>query len=291
MVIAVQARRGLAPDSEAGRRLPARHRCDAARDRTLLGAARGGDRAARGRLFDCYLGIVRAIASQYRDYGLPFDDLVQEGSIGLLDAIDHYDPGRGASFDAYARFRVRRAIRNGLSDQARLIRLPRQVVQKRRALDRAEARMVTSGQQPTPADLAAATGLSLAAVLEARSVTEAPLSLDEPFLPDGSTLESLIADPAATDPAVATVANDQSERLGRALAQLPERQRRVITARWGLEGASVPSATELARTLQLSPRRTQTIGNDALFELRKSLEPGVPPARSALSLATQEANR
>jgi RNA polymerase sigma factor (sigma-70 family) len=282
----------MADVEEARRgRLAAGRRCGAARQRTLLRGARHGDRGARNRLIDCHLGIVRTIASHYRDYGLPFDDLVQEGSIGLLDAIDHYDPARGAPFDAYARFRVRRAIRNALSDQARLIRLPKQVVQRRRALNRAEARMVTSGQQPTPADLAAATGLSLAAVLEARSVPQAPLSLDEPFLPDGSTLEGLIADPAANDPAVEMVANDESERLGRAFAQLSERQRRVITARWGLNGATITSAAELARSLQLSPRRTQTIGNDALFELRNALEPAMPSAKSARFAMTPSASR
>jgi RNA polymerase sigma factor (sigma-70 family) len=273
MAVVEEARRGLAPDDEVAWRLAGGGRCDAARQRTLLRAARHGDRGARNRLIDCHLGIVRAIASHYRDYGLSFDDLVQEGSIGLLDAIDHYDPGRGAPFEAYARFRVRRAIRNALSDQARLIRLPRQVIEQRRALDQAEARMVTSGQQPTPADLAAATGLSLAAVLQARSVTQAPLSLDEPLLPDGSTLESLIADPAASDPAVVMVANDQSERLGRAFAQLSERQRRVITARWGLNGAPVTSVPELARALEVSPRRTEAIGTHALFKLRKALDP------------------
>ena len=114
------------------------------RRRKLLRGARRGDRGARERLVISHLGLVRSVASRYRDLGLPFDDLVQEGSLGLLDAIDHYDPCRGPEFDSYARFRVRRAIRNALTDQARLIRLPKQVVERRRAIDRAEAKLTAA---------------------------------------------------------------------------------------------------------------------------------------------------
>lgn len=246
--------------------------CDEIRRRKLLRAARRGDRGARARLVDCHLPLVRAVASRYRDYGLPLEDLVQEGSIGLLDAIDHFDPCRGPTFEPYARFRVRRAIRNALTDQARLIRLPKQIVERRRALDGAEARLAAAGQRPTPADLAAATGLSVTAVLEARTAVLPPVSLDEPILPDGSALESLVADPAATDPAVDTLEHEQGDLLGGALARLPERQRQVVSAQWGLNGAPSTNATELARELKLSPRRTQTIGQDALHNLRRDLE-------------------
>jgi RNA polymerase primary sigma factor len=175
--------------------------CDAVRQRKLLRAARRGDRGARARLLACHLPLVRAVASRYRDYGLPLDDLVQEGSVGLLEAIDHYDSSRGPTFEPYARFRVRRAIRNALTDQARLIRLPKQVVERRRELRRAEARLLAAGRRPTPADLAAATGLSLAAVVEARTAPQAQLSLEQPILPDGSPLANLVADPVASDPA------------------------------------------------------------------------------------------
>lgn len=244
----------------------------------MLRAARRGDRGARARLVECHLPLVRAVASRYRDYGLPLDDLIQEGSIGLLDAIEHYDPGRGPTFEAYARFRVRRAIRNALTDQARLIRLPKHVVERRRTIERDEARLVAAGKRPSPDDLAAVTGLPLSAVLEARTAAQAPVSLDEPMLPDGSPLETLLADPAASDPAVKTVEREQGALLERALAQLPERERSVVSAQWGLNGAPAASATELAHELKLSPRRTQTIGHDALLSLREQLElAGVTP--------------
>lgn len=268
-------RRGRSFADDPGSRASPRDRSsrDAVRFRKLFRAARRGDRGARERLVISHLGLVRSLASRYRDLGLPFDDLVQEGSLGLLDAIDHYEPGRGPEFGSYARFRVRRAIRNALTDQARLIRLPKQVVERQRAIERAEARLTAAaGGAPTPAQLAAATGLSVAAVLEARSAALAPISLDEPVLAHGSSFDSIVADPAAPDPELEALEHEQAELLNAALEQLPERQRRVVRCHWGLGGVPRSNA-ELAAELKLSPRRTQTIGRDALYELRAALEP------------------
>jgi len=243
---------------------------------TIEGRGTAGREAERARdeLVVSRLGLVRRVASGYRDLGLPLDDLVQEGALGLLDAVDHYDAERGPDFDGYARFRVRRAIRNALTDQSRLIRLPKQIVERRRALERTEARLTAAagGRAPTPGELAAATGLTVEAVLEARAVGLAPVSLDEPVLPDGSPLGSLLADPAANDPAREVVEREQHERLLGALARLPERERRIVGRRWGLNGASQSNA-ELAAALDLSPRRAQAIGRDALYELRAALDP------------------
>ena len=253
---------------------PARSARDAVRSRKLLDAAQRGDPGAREQVVASHLGLVRSVASRYRDLGLPFDDLVQEGSLGLLEAIDRYDARHGTPFDSYARFRVRRAIRNALTDQARLIRLPKQVVQRRRAIDDAEARLAAeaAGSAPTPVQLAAATGLSVAAVLNARSADLAPVSLDEPVLPDGSSLASVVADPTAADPELRALEHEQAELLKAALDELPNRQRYILNHRWGIGGEPVSIAT-LAAELDLSPRRTQTIGRDALYELEAALGP------------------
>jgi RNA polymerase primary sigma factor len=257
----------------------ARSAIDAVRHSRLVRAAQHGDAHSRELLVASYLGLVRSVASRYRDLGLPFDDLVQEGSLGLLDAIDHYDRRHGSSFEAYARFRVRRAIRNALTDQARLIRLPKQMVERRREVARAEARLAAdaAGQPPTPAQLAADTGLSVAAVVDARSAGLAPISLDQPIRPDGSSLESVIADPDAGDPELTAIEHEQAELLRAALARLPERQRRIVSLRWGIGGRPLTNA-EIATELELSPRRAQEIGSDALYELRAALEP-VQPGR------------
>ena len=253
------------PQGDAGRE-------DVRRSR-LLRAAQRGDPGARERLVVSHLGLVRTVASRYHDLGLPFDDLVQEGSIGLLEAIDHYDPRRGAPFESFARFRVRRAIRNALTEQSRLIRLPKQIVERRRAIEHADARLTAAqGRPPTPAQLAAATGFSIEAVLSARMLGVPPVSLDEPILPDGSSLQSVVADLAAGDPADEALERERRELLDAALERLPDRERRVVTARWGLRGAPL-SAAALGAELEISQRRTQTIAADALYDLRAVLEP------------------
>lgn len=268
------------PTSPAGERghatrlEPASSARDLVRRRRLLRAAQRGDRAAREQLATAQLGLVRSIASHYRDFGLPFDDLVQEGAIGLLDAIDNYDPDRGSSFETFARFRIRRAIRNALTEKARLIRLPKQVVERRRAIEHAEATLAAeaSGRTPSPAEIATATGLSVGCVKDARSASVATVSLDEPILPDGSPLEGLVADPRAADPELKLLEYEQTKLLAAALADLPDRQRRIVNSKWGIGEAPVPNRV-LASKLALSPRRTQTICRDALYELRNSLAP------------------
>ena len=248
---------------------------ETARRRSLVRAAQSGDHTARERLVASTLGLVRSIASHYRDLGLPLDDLVQEGALGLLDAIDRFDPDRGASFETYSRFRIRKAIQNALTDKGRLIRLPKQVVERRRAIERAEMKLTAAaaGRAPATAEIAAATGLSVAAVRAARSAELAPVSLDAPVLPDGSPLTGVIADPHAADPEIITLDQERTRQLTVALAGLSERQRQVVRCRWGI-GETAISNGVLATKLELSPRRTQTIGRDALYELRKTLDPG-----------------
>jgi RNA polymerase primary sigma factor len=244
---------------------------DVVRQRTLLRAARGGDRYARARLTRCHLALVRSVASHYQGLGLPFEDLVQEGSVGLLEAINRYDPGRHASFEAFARFRIRRAIRNALTEQARLVRLPKQIVDRRRLLDRAEARFATAnGRAPTPEELARAAALPLAAVLDARSAAIVPLSLDGRATDDGATLESLVADATASDPERDAIAADAAQRVRVAVAQLPRRQREIVSRHFGLDGSEEPIAT-VAADLHLSERRTRTIEHDALCRLASDL--------------------
>ena len=136
---------------------------------------------------DDHLPLVRKVAARYRGAGLPYDDLVQEGSIGLLEAIERYDERCGVPFESYARFRIHRAIRNALTARARLIRLPKHVVERRRLIDRENARLfAATGRAPTVAELAAETGLRPDAIRAAVDAAADAISLDEPVTPDGS---------------------------------------------------------------------------------------------------------
>jgi RNA polymerase sigma factor (sigma-70 family) len=241
-------------------------------DRSLLERAQHGDRRARERLVVRHLNDVRSIARRYRNLGLSVDDLEQEGAIGLLDSIDEYDASRGPDFGVYARFRVRRAIRNALTDKSRLIRLPKQVVERRRALDRADARLTdANGTHPSNAELAEVTGLAPGAVQELRDLVPVVLSLDQVALPDGSTLEALVADDASPDPVVDAVTREEMELVDRAVAELPIRQREIVSRHYGL-GRKPERIAEVAAGLHLSQQRARTIERDALFALRDRLD-------------------
>jgi RNA polymerase primary sigma factor len=241
-------------------------------DARLLRAAKRGDQRARERIVARHLGAVRAIAARYRDLGLPVEDLVQEGSLGLLDAIDHYDARRGADFEKYARFRVRRAIRNALTAQSRVIRLPKQIVERRRAIERVEAGLIgATGRVPTPAELAVATGLSPKAVVETRTIASNLVSLDQPVLPDGSTLETVVADASARDPEVETVDHERARLVDDAVAHLPARQREIVSRHFGV-GRDAEQIADVAAALHVSQQRARAIERDALYSLREQLD-------------------
>jgi RNA polymerase sigma factor (sigma-70 family) len=241
-------------------------------ERTLLRAARSGDRRARQRLVELNMGLVRSVAFRYRDLGLPLDDLAQEGAIGLLEAIDRFDPERGASFASYARWCVRRAVTHALTDQGRLVRLPKGVVERNRAVAQAHARLqARAGREPPLEEIAAATGLPLAVVAEAAGARESITSLDEPVTEDGAPLEGLVEDPLAPQPEVEALAHERAELVAEAVAKLPPRHRHVIEAYFGLE-EDERSLVELADELALSPQRARALEQDALHRLWTELE-------------------
>jgi len=244
---------------------------EAERERRLLRAARRGDSGARERLVTGHLGLVRQVASRYRGVGLPFDDLVQEGSIGLLEAIDRFDPRRQPCFEAFARFRIRRAIRNALTEQARVVRLPKRVVERRRLLASAEAQLTARGRRATPQALASATGLSEHAVRAARAPTGTPISLDQAVMDGGSTLAQQIADEAAADPELETLSGEEATLVRDAVQRLTPRQREIVRGHFGLDQEETPIAA-LADGMHLSERRTRTLEQDALCHLACDLQ-------------------
>lgn len=228
------------------------------RDRRLLRAAQRGDRRARDTLVTARLPLVRRVATRYRNMGLPLDDLVQEGVLGLLDAVGRYDAAGGGDFDRFARFRVRRAIRNALTDQSRLVRLPKHVVERRRALARA-----ANGRQRSPVALAAATGLPLQAVNQALAAELIPAPLD--------TVAAVGADPQADDPESAALEREAADKLMLALATLPHRQRQIVSRTFGLD-APPERIGAIAADFGLSRERTRSILRDALGDLRSAFD-------------------
>ena len=241
-------------------------------ERKLLRAAQAGDRKAREQAIRKYGRLVRGTSARYNGLGLPFDDLVQEGAIGLLEAVDRWDENRGPSFETFARRHVRRAIADALTSQARLVRLPKQVVERRRAVVRAASQLAArDGHFPTPEEITAETGLPVDIVEAVQALPPSPASLDEAITDDGGTILGLIDDPSAADPEAEALDLQRGDVLSAAVAGLPERQRHVIEGRYGL-GRPAASLAELSRELDLCPQRTRAIEQTALFRLAKMLE-------------------
>lgn len=245
--------------------------CTAQHDE-LLRSAKSGDRRARELLLVESLPLVRGVASRYRGAGLPFDDLVQEGSVGLLEAIEDFDPDVGVEFAAYARFRAHRAIRNALTERARLVRLPKHIVERRRLIVRESARAFAAcGRAPSALELAERTGLPVETVRATLDAAIDAVSLDAPVTQDGSSLEELVADPAAVDPEAVVVERDSVRRVDEAVEHLPERQRQIVEHAFGL-GVPAESIADVAAEFHLSPQRTRTIVLDALHKLERELQ-------------------
>lgn len=241
------------------------------RDVELVARARRGDRDARRSLVEEHLGLVRALARRYRDLGLPVEDLAQEGVIGVLQAIDRFDPDGGASFSSYAFWRARQAITHALTDHGRLLRLPKDVVERRRAIAKATGELVNAGLDATPSVIAHATGFSRAEVVEALAAPTAVSSLDA-SLDDGASLEARLIDPAAIDPEASALAHLQAAAVEAAVVHLPARQRAVISGHFGFDGEPKTLAC-LGAVLHVSPSRVREIEREALLHLALELEP------------------
>lgn len=240
--------------------------------RRLLRDAKDGDPKAREQVIRRYERLLRGTASRYRGLGLPSDDLVQEGAIGLLEAIDSFEETRGTLFETFARWRIRRAITDALTAQSRLVRLPKQVVERRRAVSRTASELTAKhGVAPTTGAITAQTGLPLESVEAIQALQTVPVSLDARFADGRGTLLESIEDPAATDPEVEALALHRADVVADALERLPDREAHVIRRRYGFGGPEM-TLVDVGRELHLCPQRTRAIEQNALYRLAKMLE-------------------
>ncbi len=234
----------------------------------LAARARRNDRAARAALVEEHMGIVRAIAFRYRGFGIPFEDLVQEGAIGLLAAIDDYDPGRGTTFSTYAFWRIRAAVTHAVTARANLVRIPRGVLERRRQLADARRALTTADGEPGIDDLAASTTLSAAEVAEALAPT-AVLSLDA-ALPDGTSLGDRLADDPSARPDALAVTAVERRALRTALRRLRPRKHAIVARHYGID-REAETLAQIAADLRISPERTRALRDEALRELASDL--------------------
>jgi len=242
----------------------------------LARAVRGGDFAARQTMIERNLRLVVSIARRYAHRGLALPDLIEEGNLGLMHALDKFDPERGFRFSTYATWWIRQAIERAIVQQARTIRLPAHVMRElsvvQRALRYLENHPPADGRDATIEDVAHLIDRPVDDIARLVRWQEHVLSLDAPLDRDPSvTIADALADEGAMEPELMLHHNALERSVAEWLAGLPERQRRVIERRYGLNGAEVATLDELARELGVTRERVRQIQIEALDRLRARL--------------------
>lgn len=238
-----------------------------------------GDEAARERMIRANLRLVIKIARDYENLGLPLPDLISEGIIGLMKAVDKFDPSKGGKLSTYGSWWIKQQIRRALANQGRTIRLPVHVEGKLYQLGRTEARLRHEfGREATDEELAAELEIDPKRITRLRNASIRPSSLDAPAGEEGgNTIADLVADDRVMTPYDHLQSKVDHSRLIKVLGDLPVREQQILKFRFGLDGGEEQTLEEVGQKFGLTRERIRQLQNEAFKKLRRLLEPEPMP--------------
>jgi len=233
-----------------------------------------GDMEARAIMVRSNLRLVVKIARDYSNFGLPLLDLISEGNIGLMKAVERFDPKKGGKLSTYAAWWIKQSIKRALANQSKTIRLPVHLVDKIAKLRRVSNQMTEElGREPTDEELAEEVGMAAAKVASLKSAAIRPTSLDQPLGDDDhSSLGDIIGDDEAQDPFEQLRDKDLRNEVGDLLDVLDDRERKIINSRFGLDGHKTKTLEEVGVKFGVTRERIRQLQNIALRKLRRALQ-------------------
>ena len=240
----------------------------------LAARVKKGDKKARERMIKANLRLVVKIAREYEDYGIPLLDLINEGNIGLMKAVERFDPAKGAKLSTYSSWWIKQAIKRALANQSKTIRLPVHVVDKLFHMRQASMKLQeVLGREPTDAELGDELGLSARKIGQLRTAAIRPASLEAPLGDDEtSTIAEVVRDESADTPYEQLEDKTNTSMLRELIATLDPREAEILSYRFGLDGDEERTLEEVGLKFGVTRERIRQIQNVALGKLRKQIE-------------------